>query len=432
MKKFTLTIFIWIPCFIYAQINFTDVTNSPVVGYGLPGEWDAGQVWNPSVIMDGDTLKMWYTGGDGSVFEGPITSIGYAWSLQGIAWNKYEENPVLTTEFEWEGDYLFGCAVIKDGDTLKMWYGASLDSSLPGKNIGYATSTDGISWEKHQTPVLQTGPESEWDDDLITPTTVIKEGAEYKMWYWAGRPGFPWEQSLPQVGLATSPDGIEWTKYDDPITTEAPYANSDPVLKVGLPLQWDELRAINPMVLKKDTGYEMWYIGLANEGPGDQLGYAQSDDGIDWEKYTGNPIFTEPLLWGYDIYGGSVLKFDGAHHLWFSCFHVYSSDPATPLIGYAYDGTVAVNELNKNNLQLQLTPNPFTVSITIEYELKQAEEVALSIFNQFGQIVYQTEENQQQGKQQIIWNAEGYVDGVYYYRLRTGEQVANGKVVKVR
>jgi len=49
-----------------------------------------------------------------------------------------------------------------------------------------------------------------------------------------------------------------------------------------------------------------------------------------------------------------------------------------------------------------------------------------------GQLVYQTEENQPQGKQQLIWNAEGYSDGIYYYRLQAGEQTANGKMVKVR
>jgi len=49
-----------------------------------------------------------------------------------------------------------------------------------------------------------------------------------------------------------------------------------------------------------------------------------------------------------------------------------------------------------------------------------------------GQIVYQLQENQPQGKQQLIWNAEGYAEGVYYYRLQAGNAVASGKMVKVR
>ena len=92
---------------------------------------------------------------------------------------------------------------------------------------------------------------------------------------------------------------------------------------------------------------------------------------------------------------------------------------------------VFINEFDKET-NIQSTPNPFSTSTTIEYELKQLEKVSLMIYNQMGKQVFQTEENQSQGKQQQIWNAEGYADGVYYYRLQVGEQVANGKLVKVR
>ena len=42
------------------------------------------------------------------------------------------------------------------------------------------------------------------------------------------------------------------------------------------------------------------------------------------------------------------------------------------------------------------------------------------------------EENQQQGSQQLIWNAEGYAKGVNYYRIQVGDAVANGKLVKMK
>ena len=77
-------------------------------------------------------------------------------------------------------------------------------------------------------------------------------------------------------------------------------------------------------------------------------------------------------------------------------------------------------------------PNPFSTSTNIEYELKQPETVQLSIFNHHGQLVYQIEENQSQGIQQQIWNAEGLPDGIYYFRIQAGEQITNGKMVKVR
>jgi len=78
------------------------------------------------------------------------------------------------------------------------------------------------------------------------------------------------------------------------------------------------------------------------------------------------------------------------------------------------------------------SPNPFTTSTTLSYELKQPEKVTLTIYDYLGKQVYQTQENQPQGKQQLIWNAEVLPDGIYYYRLQAGEQTANGKMVKVR
>lgn len=432
-KRTVLFIMVIFPFLITGQIDFVNVTDGPVLHLGSSGEWDEGQVWNPSVVKDGDTLKMWYTGANDNVMNGPACKIGYAWSLQGIAWNKYEGNPVLSAEMEWEGESIYGCAVLKDGDTLKMWYGTSTDPYLISQKIGYATSLDGIIWDKHPMPVLQTGPESDWDDALIAPTTVIKDENIYKMWYWAGRQGFPWVESIPQTGMATSIDGIEWIKYDDPVTTEFPYASSDPVLKRGLYLKWDEHRAIDPMVVKSNYGYEMWYIGFSwNTNEEDLLGYATSEDGITWNKYTGNPIFTEPLLWGHDIYGGTVLLYDDAYRMWFSCFHSYAIPPAQPQIGYAYDGTVSVQEFNQVKLHVQVHPCPFTTTTTISYELQQSDKVILKIYNHLGQLIYRAEENQPQGKQQLIWNAENYADGIFYYRLQVGAAVANGKMVKVR
>jgi len=80
---------------------------------------------------------------------------------------------------------------------------------------------------------------------------------------------------------------------------------------------------------------------------------------------------------------------------------------------------------------LNVYPNPFSTSTTLSYELKRPETIHLSIFNHLGQLICQHSEEQQQGNQQLQWNAEGFADGVYYYRLQVGEQVANGKMVKV-
>jgi len=94
--------------------------------------------------------------------------------------------------------------------------------------------------------------------------------------------------------------------------------------------------------------------------------------------------------------------------------------------------TTSVQDQIGEDIYNSAYPNPFTTSTTIEYELNQPEQITLTIYDYLGKQVYQTQENQPQGKQQLKWNAEGYADGLYYYRLQIGGAVANGKMVKVR
>jgi hypothetical protein len=95
-------------------------------------------------------------------------------------------------------------------------------------------------------------------------------------------------------------------------------------------------------------------------------------------------------------------------------------------------GTNIDESYHFNSLQTQVHPNPFATSITIDYELKQPEKITLIIYYHLGKPVFQTKEIQPQSKQQLIWNAEGYANGIYYYRLKVSDEVANGKIVKVR
>jgi len=84
------------------------------------------------------------------------------------------------------------------------------------------------------------------------------------------------------------------------------------------------------------------------------------------------------------------------------------------------------------NKSLVITPNPFTSSTTLSYKIKQPEKVSLKIYNPLGQLIYQTQDNQQQGKQELIWNAEGCAEGIYYYNLQAGKQMFSGKIIKVK
>ncbi len=84
-----------------------------------------------------------------------------------------------------------------------------------------------------------------------------------------------------------------------------------------------------------------------------------------------------------------------------------------------------------NEPSVIIFPNPFTTSTTIEYELKQPEKVTLTIYDYLGKQVYQTQENQSQGQQQLIWNAEGLPAGIYFCVIRTNQGTQTTKLIKL-
>jgi len=145
---------------------------------------------------------MWYSGYNLS----SSYKIGYATSPDGTTWTKYAGNPVIGTGApgEWDDMSVISQTVIKDGATFKMWYGGFNASN--NFRIGYANSTDGITWIKYAAnPVLDLGAPGEWDDFSVYLPTVLYDGITYEMWY-SGRNT---TSSYFRIGYATSPDGIK-------------------------------------------------------------------------------------------------------------------------------------------------------------------------------------------------------------------------------
>ncbi|MDZ7359674.1 MAG: T9SS type A sorting domain-containing protein [candidate division KSB1 bacterium] len=416
---------------LLAQTVWKQVINRPVLSFGAAGKWDDGAVLWPTVIKDGDTLRMWYAGSDEILGLGSV-QIGYAWSLNGISWIRYAGNPVLSAELFWEARAVVCPAVIKDGKTLKMWYGAN---GIPPRLIGYATSTNGIHWNKHPEPVLELGPRGDWDDSIMGPGTVIKEKEVYKLWYWGGREN--WPVSKIQVGLAISPDGINWIKHDEASTVVAPFSSSDPVLKVGEAGEWDQLRVWSPAILATGTGYEMWYAGRAGYTTPPQLvGYAVSSDGIAWKKSPNNPVISERPEWGFSYLTSAVLEFNGFYHLWFTSFP-FANDGQRAEIGYArsVSDSSAIKEIPASYLLSPNHPNPFKKATTFQYALPERAEVALVIYDLLGKRVKTlVQGGEEAGFKSVAWDGTDELGrpvsaGVYLYRIHAGGFIQTRKMV---
>ncbi len=417
-----------------AQTDWRHVLNSPVLNYGVEGKWDDGSVLWPAVLKDGDTLRMWYAGSNELLGLGTV-NIGYAWSLNGLAWYRSVKNPVLSAERVWEGRTVVCPAVIKDGDTFKMWYGAD---GVPPRFIGYSTSTNGVTWEKHAAPVLELGAREDWDGSIVGPGSVRKEGEVYKMWYWGGKES--WPLSIIQIGLATSRDGIAWTKYDYASTTQAPFSRSDPVLQIGASGEWDQYRVWSPAVLATETGYAMWYAGRSDYTTSPQwVGYATSFDGITWLKSPDNPVIAARPEWGFSYLTSAVLEFEGYYHLWFTSFPL-NNDGQRAAIGYAQsvsDSSAIPPAIPERYFLAPNYPNPFKHATHLQYGLPGRVEVVLNVYDILGRriktLVHGVEEA---GLKTVAWNGKDELDrtvstGLYVYQLRAGDFVQTRKLLRL-
>jgi hypothetical protein len=92
------------------------------------------------------------------------------------------------------------------------------------KDLPIPTQNDWIDFG----PVLEAGAEGEWDFFWagFTPASVIKKDNVYYFYYVAadGYRSFDGDARHRSIGVATSPDGIRFTKYEgNPIMTHRPY-----------------------------------------------------------------------------------------------------------------------------------------------------------------------------------------------------------------
>ena len=269
--------------------------DNPVLEPGAPDAWDGRIVAGPSVVYADGVFYLFY------VADNPpssIGAIGYATSTDGVNFTKYAGNPVLAGDGSgFDADWTGYPAVLEEDGNWTLYYAGW--ASGGEIRIGRATApAPSGPWTRRYNPVLSPGGYWQWDGERIYPDSVVATGAGYMMFYTG--------DSIPgvstRIGLATSPDGTLWTKYDDPATPSSPFAESDPVLRPGSPDTWDYRMISHSVVRRTPGGWEMFYSGWDPLLITLAIGRATSPDGIHWTKDTHNPILQpkdDPLATTY-------------------------------------------------------------------------------------------------------------------------------------
>ena len=393
--------------------HWVDYPNNPVLQRGAFGSWDANITWSHDVIWDDGLFKMWYAGHSGSA--GPW-SIGYATSENGKSWTKYANNPVLTGDAtKWYGSKLWNPRVVKVDSVYHMYFG-----SAGAKVTGHATSSDGINWTFTADPVLEVGGTTAWDGKQVSPIDIMVDTSGYRMWY----NGYS-VNDVGAVGLATSDDGITWTKH-----------SNNPILERSADGKWDSDPTFYAGgVVYNGKFYYMFYSG--NDGTKyNQIGRAYSLNGEYWSRVTKDApeVPHGPVgSWNDDAcFYPSVVLNNGEYHMWYN--GTSTADPNNWRIGYArWEHVVIETEemraLTPNRFSMnQNYPNPFNPITQIRYSLPQLSDVRLVVYDMLGcEIAELVNTEQGVGNYEIQWNGlnqygEKMPTGVYFARLTAGKQ----------
>lgn len=161
-------------------INWTRYP-SPVLMHSAEG-WDSGNVFEPDVIWNGSTYLMYYSATNTTSIS---SSIGLAASADGVHWQKNPSNPILTPgPGAYDRLWVKYVSVIFDGVSYKMWY-SGRSSSTTGfypRVIGFANSSDGIHWKKYAgNPVLSENGTDNAGLQVVQHPSVVKSGGGYLM-----------------------------------------------------------------------------------------------------------------------------------------------------------------------------------------------------------------------------------------------------------
>ena len=230
-----------------------------VLGPNPASHWE-DDVNRPIVLKKDGGYQMWYTG----QVENGKSCIGYAVSPDGVSWQRKSDGPVLSPELEWEGSAAMCPDVLYDqkNQIFRMWYSAG--GGYEPNAIGYATSSDGIKWQKLPTnPVFAPDPGNDWEKDRVTASQIIP----YQDWFYMFYIGFR-NINNAQIGAARSRDGISnWERH-----------KNNPLILQGVQGEWDKDSAYKPFAILDGQRWWLWYNG--RNGLVEQIGLA-IHEGID-------------------------------------------------------------------------------------------------------------------------------------------------------
>ncbi len=152
-------------------------------------EFDPCLVTSPHVMYYDGRYRMTYVSGTRwEELAGRLISyyhVKYAESEDGVTWRR--DGTVAIDFASPQETNVARSWVVDDGHALRMWFGYVRKGSA--YRIGYAESTDYLSWRREDSAAGITVADSGWDSEMICYPNVIIHGERYYMFYNGNRFG---------------------------------------------------------------------------------------------------------------------------------------------------------------------------------------------------------------------------------------------------
>jgi predicted GH43/DUF377 family glycosyl hydrolase len=151
--------------------------------------------------------------------------------------------------------------------------------------IALATSPDGLDWSRKLGIVLPRGPRGAWDELGVADPYVIAAGGQLYLFH-LGQD----RARRQRLGVAVSSDaGRTWTKL-----------RTNPILEIGAPGRFDSLGLGEPAVWTSHGRWWMLYTGR-DRAERRKIGLAVSSDGIHWQRTSESPLIAGQAPWNSQV-----------------------------------------------------------------------------------------------------------------------------------
>lgn len=231
------------------------------------------------------------------------SGVGRARSTDGLTWT--DDGILLTTggdEQHWDDRLSSFPGIWKEAGTYYLTYeGAAVNIPFSPGDVGLATSTDGLHFTKSPDGAILKHDRTGWESTNIGTPSLWKEGETWWLFYHA------FNGAKVQIGVATGTSLTNLIKHP-----------KNPLIPVT-PGAWDSGTVGKRSAICKEGGYYYMAYEGSTDAPFDKAdwssGMARSKNLIDWEKMPGNPMLpTTKASFGYD--GPELIQIKGVWYLY--------------------------------------------------------------------------------------------------------------------